>query len=84
VCQEEEELEAAGTSAGGSGFIKTKANTIGSKVDLELLRNSSMMDIMWYIRLVKQGRTSQVAPTRPGVSLKKSVTLMKHQVVRLL
>ena len=63
---------------------KVRSQVIGARMDLSRVRASSSLEIVWQVRVVKAGASWEIAPVRPALCLRQSLTLVAGQVQRLL
>ena len=51
---------------------------------MDKLRVSNFVEIIWYMRVIKQGRCFELTPTRPGCCLRSTLQLGKGELAQLL
>jgi hypothetical protein len=67
-----------------SGHQKVRNALFGSKLAMDKLRVSNIVEIIWYMRVIKQGRCFELTPTRPGCCLRSTLQLGKGELAQLL
>ena len=86
TCMQEEGDDNGDDDAGCVGkasSLKVRNSNFGSKLNLAKVRVAEHVEIVWYMRVVKQGRAFELAPVRPALSMRATLTLQKGEVAQL-
>jgi hypothetical protein len=67
-----------------NGHQKVRTTLFGAKIAMDKLRVSDFVEIVWYMRVIKQGRCFELTPTRPGCCLRHTLQLGKGELAQLL